>query len=503
MLRANEEVSAGRQLLDPEDDAVNYLTAFNIQRTVDDAKQYSRNANNALTWLKNADTELQTASKILSRAKDELAVQGKNDSQDANSRKALAGEVLNIYQAMLDIANSKYMDRYIFAGYNTDNPPFTAGNRQVTSVVSNMDGGEAFAARLYSDMPDLKEGSYTVKVQALAGGVVEVSLVDANNKSVIIDSNGSDESTENGNLTTDTLVTEFTPGQVINTGRGVSIKIPEDKVVGDTLQMSYYYKPGDDVQYIGDDGEITTKIGGSQNVAINVSGQDIFMETFKTILGTMPNTANGLSISQTTRFSKIDGANASLADSLTFTGTDHNGYRIGTARVTSPGNVNLDMTNATEDQRTLNISYAGKNYSITLDQQGYNDMDEVVYNVNRRLENEGLGGEMTAVNDGDKLMFISNKAGEGVKIGVTGSDYNTLGFGDTPLYGKGSDITFDFSYSNYAGPIETVYNGLSITGTPGGTDHSYDIQGEEITFTVYDTDTASDIQDKINAALKS
>lgn len=503
LVKASEEVTSGRQLLDPEDDAVNYLTAFNIQRTVDDATQYSRNANNALTWLSNADSELQTASKILSRAKDELAIQGINDSQNADSRKALAGEVLNIYEAMLDIANSQYMDRYIFAGYETDDAPFTSGNRQVTSVVSNKDGGQAFAARLYSDMPDLKEGSYTVTVQALAGGVVEVSLVDANNKTVILDSNGSDESTENGNLTTDTLVTEFLPGQVINTGRGVSVKVPEDMVVGETLKMSFYYQPGDDIQYVGDDGEITTKIGDSQNVTINVSGQDIFMETHKTILGTMPNTANGLSISQTTKFTKIDGANAAASDSVTFTGTDHNGYRIGTARVTSPANVDLDMTNATDEQRTLNISYAGKNYSITLDQQGYSDMDEVVYNVNRLLENEGLGGEMTAVNDGDKLMFISNKAGEGVRIGITGSDYSTLGFGDTPLYATGSDTTFDFSYSNYSGPVQTVYNGLAITGTPGGTEHSYNIQGEEIKFTVYDTDTAADIQNKINAALKS
>lgn len=503
LVKANEEVSAGRQLLDPEDDPVKYLTAFNIQRTVDDAKQYNRNANNALTWLSNADTELQTASKILSRAKDELAIQGINDSQDADSRKALAGEVLNIYQEMIDIANSQYMDRYLFAGYETDDQPFTSGDRQVTSVVSNLDGGQAFAARLYSDMPDLKEGSYTITAQALSGGIIKLSMVDANNKEVILDSNGSDESTENGNLTTDTLVTEFTPGQVINTGRGVSIKVPEDMVVGETLKLSYYYHPGDDIQYVGDDGEITTKIGDSQNVTINVSGQDIFMETKKTIQGTMPNTANGLPISETTKFSKIDGANASISDSVTFTGTDHNGYRIGTARVTSPANVDLDMTNATDEQRSLTIAYAGKSYNITLEQTGYEDMDEVVYNVNKMLENEGLGGEITAVNDGDKLMFMSKRAGAGVSIGVTGSDYNTLGFGDTPVSATGSDTTFDFSYSNYNGPVETVYTGLAITGTPGGTDHTYNIQGEEITINVLDTDTSSDIQDKINAELQS
>jgi len=503
LVKSSEEVAKGRQLIDPEDDPVKYLTAFNLQRAVDDSKQYMRNANNALVWISNEDTELQSASAILSRAKDELAIQGINDSQDADSRKALAGEVYNIYQEMIDIGNAQYMDRYVFGGYETEGEPFTSGNRQVTSVVSNKDGGEAFAARLYSDMPDLAEGSYTITAQVMAGGVVQVSMVDSNNKNVIIDSNGSDESTENGNLTTDLLVTEFSAGQVISTGRGVSIKLPDDISVGETLKLSYYYVPGDDIQYIGDDGEIESKIGANQSVKLNISGRDIFMETNRTVLGSMPNTANGLSISETTKFSNIDGANVNIADGINFSGTDHNGYRIGTARVTSPANVDLDMTNTTDDQRTLTIDYAGKQYSIMLDKAGYEDMDEVVYTVNRLLENEGLGGEMNAVNDGDKLMFISTKAGSGVKIGITGSDYNALGFHDTPVTDTGSDTTFDIAYSNYMGPVETTYTGLTIAGTPGGTDHTYTVQDEEFTFTVLDTDTASDIQDKINAALKS
>lgn len=139
---------------------------------------------------------------------------------------------------------------------------------------------------------------------------------------------------------------------------------------GQSLQMSFNYTPGDDVRFVGDDGEIQSKIGANQDVTLNISGQDIFMETYRTVLGTMSNTINGLPISETTLFSSMDGgANISQADSIVFSGTDHNGYKIGIARVTSPENAKLDMTNATIDQRTITLTYAGKQYDIVMDKK--------------------------------------------------------------------------------------------------------------------------------------
>lgn len=498
LVKANEQVTSGRNLLNPEDDPTNYLSAFSLQRSVDDAKQYNRNGNNALVWLNNEDSVLSTVSDILSRAKDELAVEGANDSEDANSRKALAGEVKNIYEEMQDLANSKYMDRYIFGGYQTDDQPFNTGDRNVTAVMSNLDGGQAFSSRKYGDMPELKEGKYTMQAQA-KNGVVYVTMKDENSKTVLLDSNGSDETTENGNLTSSSLTTEFKPGQVINTGRGVGIQLPDDMTDGQTLSLSFYYTPGDSVTYNGDDGEINAQIGSGQSVALNVSGQDIFMATNKTIQGTMSNTVNGVSLSETSLFSDIDGANVSDADSVTFTGTDHNGYKIGTARVTSPSNVDLDMTGSTDEQRTVTVTYGGKDYDLTMDESGYDDMDSVVFDLNRLLENKGLGSQVTAVNDGDKVMFMTTRAGDGVDLTVKGSDFNKLGFSKLPVSDTGEDTTFELGYDNYAGPVETVHDNLAI----GAGNHTYYVNGEELDINVAGTDGAQEIQDKINSALEN
>jgi flagellin-like hook-associated protein FlgL len=498
LVDANEKVQKGRNLLNPETDPVNYLTAFNLQRYVDDANQYLRNGNNAETWLKNEDTELQTASSLISKALNDLAITGRNDSQNAESRKALAGEVSSILQSMVDIGNAEYLDRFIFGGYETERKPFTSGEREVTSVVSNLNGGQAFGSKLYSDMPDLEEGAYTLNA-TVVNGVVNISMIDSRNKNVILDSNGSDDSTDNGNLTSATLTTEYQEGMVISTGRGVAVKLPDEDMNGKTLKLQFYYKPGDDVRYIGDDGKISTKIGANQDVTLNVTGEEVFMETNRAIQGTIRNTVNGVAISETTYFSEFDGSNISISDSISFSGTDHNGYIVGNARISGPGNANLDMTHATEAQRTVSITYAGKTKNITLDQKGYEDMDELIFNLNRHLDNANLGGEITAVNDGDKIMFMTRRTGNNVQLSVTGSDHNALGFKNTTLSATGKDTTFDLSYDSYFGPVETVHDDLPI----GVGNHTYYINDTAIDFTVGAGDTASDIQDKINNAISA
>lgn len=496
LLDQNKRVASGRSLLNPEDDPVSYVSAYSMQIMSNEATQYGRNVTNASAWLGQEDSVLQSAYDYLSKAKNELAVEGANDSQNADSRKAIAGDVLSILNAMKDIGNTQYMGRYIFSGYKTDTQPFTSGDRQVTAVVSSYSGAEVISKRLYSDMTELKEGSYNATVTIL-DGVAYTSLTDDNDNPVLIDSNSSDDTTKNGNLITNSLVTSYDGGTIINTGVGVGIQLPDGIKNGQSIKLQFYYTPGDDITYQGDNGLISSKIANNQSVNINVDGQSTFMKTNRTITGTMQNTSNGIPISNTTKFSQLDGANADLADSIKFTGTDHNGYAIGTARLSSPGNVDLDMSSASAAERTVTLGYAGRSYNITMSQKGYSDMDEVVFDMNRQLDNLGLGAEVTAVSDGDKVMFMTTKTGEGTTLSATGTDNGVLGFKSSPVTAKGMDTTFEMGYSNYSGPVATSYDNTAIAAG----NHTYYVNGKSVTFNVGATDTAQDIENSLNQAL--
>lgn len=510
-----ESVTKGRNLLTPEQDPVNYISALSLQTMLDEAAQFKRNAQNALTWFENSDNELQQASALLSKALNEYAIYGANDSQSAESRKALAGDVLGIINNLLAVGNANYNGRYIFSGYKTQTQPFQTQERSVSSVVSNINGSDAMIQKLYGDMPELKEGSYTVKATVM-NDIVSVEVFDQYNNKVLIDTNGTDETAGNGNNAAYTLTTKYTKGMVINTGTGVGIKLPDTDMEGRTLSVSLYYKPGDNVNYYGDNGIVTTKIGYSQDVDINMTGQQLFMETYRTLRGTVTNKVNGLNATEITYFSSLDGANASISDSITISGTDHNGYKVGIAKLLAPASVNLDMSMATEAERTVTLKYADEDFDLTLDKKGYKDIDEVIFELNRKLENQGLANEIEAVSDGDRVMFITSRAGDHVQLELKGSVNNKLGFSDpTPTLtddftykATGKDTVFELGFSGYDNPVFLSYKDETATG---GTDNRANftvgdnqifVNGVAIHFNVAAGDTAEDIQNTINQKLK-
>jgi len=62
----------------------------------------------------NYDNELQRAYDLITTAKNQYAISGANDSQNATSRKALAGEVSNALQSLVSVGNANYFGRYFF-----------------------------------------------------------------------------------------------------------------------------------------------------------------------------------------------------------------------------------------------------------------------------------------------------------------------------------------------------------------------------------------------------
>lgn len=424
---SNQKVVVGRRLLKPEENPVNYVSAINVQRTIDEADQFKKNAENALSWITNTDNELQRAIDLLSKAKNQYAIAGANDSQNAESRKALAGDVKNILDSMVDIGNANYMGRYIFAGHKTETTPFKADKREISSVKSDNPEVEIYTRKVFGDMPELAEGAYSILLDKDSNtDVVTISVYDKNGNIMFLDSNGDDETAKGGNKTSKSIKVKYEPGKIVNTGIGFAVKLPESDFKDS--RIDFYFKPGDDIRYHGDLGKINTKIGYNQEVTLNLSGKDVFLEADRILKSTRYNTVKGLGITANTKFSQIDSANLGDADYIDISGTDHYGYKVGTAKLLSFENVTLDMTDKNDSERSVLLRYANKDYLLTMDKRAYKDMDDVVFSLNRMLENNGLGNEIEASADGDKILFSTTRAGNMVNFEIYGSRNNTLGF---------------------------------------------------------------------------
>lgn len=528
---AVKKANAQKSLLNPWEDTSKYVGAYNVLNMIDELTQFSENANSASNWLNNTNAELQELLEALKKARDDYAIAGASDSYDEESRKALAQDVLSLYNQIMDIANASYNGRYIFGGFQTEKPPFTGGTNSVTNVVTKNENGEnlsgdAIVKDVFSDMTELKSGKYTAKMVVDNNtGIAKLQLYDEKGNVVIMDSNGSDEAGGSGNKSAVSMTFEYEPGKVINTGRGISFKLPDDLENPTSIVMEFDYKSGSEITYQGDNGYIYTQIGYSQDIAVNMPGSNIFTQSSLILQGSAFNTVNGMAATINSLFSNLDNTNISIGDSIEIAGTDHNGNKVGIASLVSNTNPSLDLASATEKERTLTITYGDKLYKVVVPQKAYASTDELANAINNELKNAEYIGSLSSLSglnasidtyeatvnsqvnsgkfqgetttdgknkykvdlsselkisaDGDRLNFMSQKAGDNVRIAVTGTDQSLLGFKGATVAAEGKDTTFEIGYDFHTdtiNPVETTHKNFDLNGTS----YTFFVNGKEV-----------------------
>ena len=504
-MEAMEKANAKRNVLNPEDNPTGYISAYTLQRSIDNMKRFTENAGIAKDWLTAADDQFQAISALLSGVRFDSALAGNNGVYDLQALQALAGSVMGAYNALFDIANTQYKGKYMFGGYETNTAPFQNSNNTVKNVIqlSGGTGGNISAAGVYSDLPELSSGQYTVKIEA-KGDTGYLSILDSYGNKVLLDSNGTDEATKAGNDITTSLAFKIEAGKTINTGRGLVITLPDDVAGGATFQLKY--EAGAVNSYYGDMGKVMNQIGFNQNVAINFNGNEIFTQNSKILQTGLMNSVGGVPLTASSYFSQIYGANSGAGDSISFTGTDHKGLPVGAAKLSATNGVSLNMTKASKEERTLTIGYAGKYYQIEIPAKGYKDMDELLFTINNQLKTATYAGSQSLVShyadtddmasaqnaeinaglvnsgyqidlsceisitaDGDRLLFSTYATGNKTALSVTGFKHNTLGFDDKTVASIGGDTVFEIGQAYDESGIHTFFtkhSNVNLSGVP-------------------------------------
>ncbi len=127
LFRLQNIVSTGKKINKPSDDPVSLSKILEYDELISRSDQYTENIDHAIGFLGVSDSTLSGVGDILIRAK-ELAVAQGNDTMNANDRQSASIEVQNLFEELVQLANTKLGDRYIFSGYKTQTEPFsTAG----------------------------------------------------------------------------------------------------------------------------------------------------------------------------------------------------------------------------------------------------------------------------------------------------------------------------------------------------------------------------------------
>lgn len=143
LFRLQNQISTGRRIELPSDDAPAALRAIGLQRLMERKQQSMVNLKTSQSFLGATDTALSQASGILAEVRG-VAVSVADTTSTDQQRAAAALEVRRSIDQLLDAANQNFRGRYLFAGSQTDQAPFTA-TREYVKYTGNEQALQSFA----------------------------------------------------------------------------------------------------------------------------------------------------------------------------------------------------------------------------------------------------------------------------------------------------------------------------------------------------------------------
>ncbi len=119
------KLSSGKKYLTPSENTVAATSLIDLNQTIKENQQYQVNIGSARQRLSLEETSLSSATDVLQSIR-ELAVQGLNDSNNADNRKQIADKIDQLNKQLMGIANTQNANgEYIFSGYKSDQQSFT------------------------------------------------------------------------------------------------------------------------------------------------------------------------------------------------------------------------------------------------------------------------------------------------------------------------------------------------------------------------------------------
>ena len=194
LAKYQDQISSQKKITRPSDDPVVAMKGITYRRNLQEVEQYKRNFSEAYNWMDNSDAALDKAGQALQRIR-ELVVQASNDTYDQSQRDSMREEIVQLKEHLVEIANTKVGDKYIFNGTDTLHKPVDASGTTVSTNINpvqlelskgvfipvNVNPQDAFSGPLFSEIQDLIDKLPASDGQSLTG---EIDKIDTHLSSI-------------------------------------------------------------------------------------------------------------------------------------------------------------------------------------------------------------------------------------------------------------------------------------------------------------------------------
>ncbi len=190
----NNSIASGKRLAKASDDPGEFIAASRFKQALGRNAQYLKNITNGTMWTDATSDRLNDLYNNLSGLKI-MAIQGATDGVTTEARSAMAEQVDGVLQDMINLANSKQMDSYIFGGTKTQAEPFQfdgstvtytgdtgAINRTIddnTTVSVNISGQELMDTQMFDSLIALRDALNADDQSAIENAIEPISEASA------------------------------------------------------------------------------------------------------------------------------------------------------------------------------------------------------------------------------------------------------------------------------------------------------------------------------------
>ena len=173
------QISSGKQIQKPSENPVNNALAMQHKTDIFESGQFTKNIARTTEWLDNTDSALTDTESTLQRVR-ELAVQGANDTLVQIDRDAIAKEIDQLMQHMVDIANTDIGGEFLFAGDDVKSKPFKIMTGQNPDSMTNIVTYSFGETRKDLNLPNITDIVYNGDGKKMATEIEKGVLLDKN-----------------------------------------------------------------------------------------------------------------------------------------------------------------------------------------------------------------------------------------------------------------------------------------------------------------------------------
>jgi len=167
LYQVQKVVASGKRITKLSDDPIGVTQVLNIKSSLANIEQMGRNITMGTSWLTASESALSNVQDLISESK-ALCVQMATATTGAEERATAANTVQNTLEEIISLANTEVNGRYIFAGSETDSPPFDEdgtynGDNNPFKIKIGKDAtvavgcdGEAVFGTIFETLNDLK-----------------------------------------------------------------------------------------------------------------------------------------------------------------------------------------------------------------------------------------------------------------------------------------------------------------------------------------------------------